>query len=66
MTTSPIRQHNDPLDHRTAPPADKFSATNHPVGQISDVFDFLKHESGPCLSIEQLNQLIATSWAGER
>jgi len=66
MTTSPIRKSNDLPNHKIAPHADKISAARHPVGQISDVFNFLKDERGPSLSIEQLNQLIATSWAGQR
>jgi hypothetical protein len=66
MTTSPIRKSNDRSDHKIAPYTDKICATRHPVGLISDVFNILKHERGPSLSIEQLNQLIATSWAGQR
>lgn len=34
-----------------------------PAGKISDAFDFLKREDGPCLSIEEMNE-IARSPAG--
>lgn len=37
-----------------------------PVGQISEVFDFLKRETGPVLSIEEINRLTARAWAGKR
>jgi hypothetical protein len=66
MATSPIRQDNDLPDHKVAAPADKISTARHPACQISDGFNFLKHGSGPSLSIEQLNELIATSWAGQQ
>ena len=35
-------------------------------GHISDVFDLLKQEDGPRLSIEEINEAIAAGWAGER
>jgi hypothetical protein len=65
MTTSPIRKDNDLPDRKIAPQADKIGTARHPVGQISDVFNLLKDEQGPSLSIEQLNELTAASWAGE-
>jgi AbrB family looped-hinge helix DNA binding protein len=37
-----------------------------PTGKISDVFDFLKKEGGPSLSIEELNEIAARAWAGRR
>ncbi len=37
-----------------------------PVGQISEVFNFLKRETGPVLSIEEINRLTARAWAGKR
>ena len=37
-----------------------------PTGQISEVFNLLKRASGPRLSIEQINQVIAQGWAGKR
>jgi len=37
-----------------------------PTGNISDVFDFLKKENGPSLSIEEMNKVAARGWAGRR
>lgn len=37
-----------------------------PTGKISDVFDFLKRENGPSLSIEEINDIAARGWAGKR
>ena len=37
-----------------------------PTGNISDVFDFLKRENGPSLSIEEINGIVARGWAGKR
>jgi bifunctional DNA-binding transcriptional regulator/antitoxin component of YhaV-PrlF toxin-antitoxin module len=37
-----------------------------PTGLISDVFDFLKREGGPSLSIEEINEAAAKGWTGER
>ena len=37
-----------------------------PSGKISDVFDFLKREHGPSLSIEEMNKVVARGWAGKR
>jgi AbrB family looped-hinge helix DNA binding protein len=37
-----------------------------PTGQISDVFDFLKREKAPSLSVEEINDIAARGWAGER
>jgi AbrB family looped-hinge helix DNA binding protein len=37
-----------------------------PTGKISDVFDFLKREDGPALSIEEMNEIAARGWAGRR
>ena len=34
-----------------------------PTGNISDVFDFLKRENGPSLSIEEMNKIVARGWA---
>jgi AbrB family looped-hinge helix DNA binding protein len=36
------------------------------TGKISDVFDFLKRESGPSLSIEEINEFARRGWAGRR
>ena len=37
-----------------------------PTGSISDVFDALKREGGPSLSIEEINEAAAQGWAGKR
>ena len=37
-----------------------------PTGSISAAFDFLKRTDGPSLSIEEMNQIAARGWAGER
>jgi len=37
-----------------------------PTGKISDVFDFLKCEDGPSLSIKEMNEIAARGWAGRR
>ena len=37
-----------------------------PGGRIADVFNMLKRDGAPSLSIEQMNQIAAKAWAGER
>jgi bifunctional DNA-binding transcriptional regulator/antitoxin component of YhaV-PrlF toxin-antitoxin module len=37
-----------------------------PTGKISDVFGTLKHRGQRPLSIEEINEIIADSWAGKR
>jgi AbrB family looped-hinge helix DNA binding protein len=37
-----------------------------PRGHISDVFGVLKRETGPRLSIEEINRIAAEGWAGKR
>ncbi|HSU06712.1 MAG TPA: AbrB/MazE/SpoVT family DNA-binding domain-containing protein, partial [Acetobacteraceae bacterium] len=37
-----------------------------PTGQISEVFNLLKRENGPSLSIEEMNQIASRGWAGKR
>lgn len=37
-----------------------------PSGKISDVFNLLKREGGPVLSIDEINQIAADGWAGKR
>jgi AbrB family looped-hinge helix DNA binding protein len=36
-----------------------------PTGQISDIFNFLKRENGPSLSIEEINRVATKAWAGK-
>jgi AbrB family looped-hinge helix DNA binding protein len=37
-----------------------------PASRISDVFGFLKTENRPSLSIDEMNQIAAEGWSGER
>jgi hypothetical protein len=37
-----------------------------PLGRISDVFDFLKAENGPSLSIDEMNRIASEGWSGKR
>lgn len=41
-------------------------AAAKPTGKISDVFGLLHREGGPVLTIEEMNEIIAQGWAGER
>jgi hypothetical protein len=37
-----------------------------PTGHISDIFNFLKRENGPSLSIEEINRVATKAWVGKR
>ena len=37
-----------------------------PKGKISDIFGILKRPGQPRLTIEEINEVIADSWAGKR
>jgi bifunctional DNA-binding transcriptional regulator/antitoxin component of YhaV-PrlF toxin-antitoxin module len=37
-----------------------------PAGKIADVFNALKKPGRSCLSIEEMNEIAARGWAGER
>lgn len=37
-----------------------------PTGRVSDVFDFLKRENAPSLSIEKINEVAKRGWAGKQ
>lgn len=37
-----------------------------PTGRIEDVFGMLRRETGPTLSLEQIAEIAARGWAGER
>lgn len=67
----------DILQHLGVCPGDKITVNKlpggrievksaQPTGRISDVFNFLKRENGPSLSVEEMNQMTARAWAGER
>jgi hypothetical protein len=47
-------------------PNGRFEVKAVPSGRISDVFGFLKRESGRSLSIDEMNQISAEGWAGKR
>lgn len=36
------------------------------TGRISDVFDLLKRPDGPALTVEEIGEIAARSWAGRR
>jgi bifunctional DNA-binding transcriptional regulator/antitoxin component of YhaV-PrlF toxin-antitoxin module len=36
-----------------------------PAGRISDVFNLLKRDGAPSLSIEEMNRIAAKGWAGD-
>ena len=36
-----------------------------PTGKISDVFNLLKKEDSPSLSIEEINEIAARGWTGK-
>jgi bifunctional DNA-binding transcriptional regulator/antitoxin component of YhaV-PrlF toxin-antitoxin module len=72
-----ITLRKDLLKHLGAQPGEKIIAdklpdgrieirASRPKGKISDVFDFLKQENGPSLSIEQINEFARRGWAGRR
>lgn len=65
------------LKHLGLQPGDRLVATElpdgrvelraAPTGNISDAFGFLRAQrSDPPLSIEEINEIIAAAWAGER
>jgi AbrB family looped-hinge helix DNA binding protein len=67
----------DILQHLGVHPGEKVSVVRlpdgrieikaaRPSGQISDVFNFLKRDTGASLSIEEMNRIAADGWAGKR
>jgi AbrB family looped-hinge helix DNA binding protein len=67
----------DILQHLGVHPGEKISVDKlpdgrieitaaRPSGQISDVFNFLKRDTGPSLSTEEINRVAAEGWAGKR
>jgi AbrB family looped-hinge helix DNA binding protein len=67
----------DVLKHLGVQPGEKITVEKLPegrielkaeraAGKISDVFNFLKRENGPSLSIEQINEAARKGWAGRR
>ena len=67
----------DVLKHLGVQPGEKIAVEKLPegrielkaeraAGKISDVFNFLKRENGPSLSIEEINEAARRGWAGRR
>lgn len=67
----------DLLQHLGVKPGAKISVDKLPDGrievraaqpsyQISDIFDFVKRDDGPVLSIEEIGEIAARGWAGKR
>ena len=67
----------DLLEHLGVHPGEKITVdklpdgrievrASRPTGKISDVFDLLKREGGPSLSIEEINEIAAQGWAERR
>lgn len=68
----------DVLEHLGVHPGDKISVEKlpgarvevkavRPAGKLSDAFGFLKTKrKGRSLSMEEMNEVIARSWAGKR
>ncbi len=72
-----ITLRKDLLKHLGVQPGEKITVDKLPdgrievkaartVGKISDVFDFMKKENGPSLTIEVINEIAARGWAGKR
>jgi bifunctional DNA-binding transcriptional regulator/antitoxin component of YhaV-PrlF toxin-antitoxin module len=67
----------DLLKHLGIRPGEKVAVEKFPGGRLelkspglpgktSDVFGFLKRDGGPSLSVEDVNEIAAQGWAGER
>lgn len=67
----------DVLKHLGVQPGEKIAVEKLPdgrielkaeraAGKISDVFNFLKRENGPSLSIEEISDIARRGWAGRR
>jgi len=72
-----VTPRKDLLKHLGVQPGEKIIAdklpngrieikASRPKGKISDVFDFLKRENGPSLSIEEINEVTRRAWSGRR
>ncbi|MFP3944363.1 MAG: AbrB/MazE/SpoVT family DNA-binding domain-containing protein [Alphaproteobacteria bacterium] len=72
-----ITLRKDLLKHLGVSPGEKISVDKlpggrigvraaKPAGKISEVFNFLKRDRAPSLSIEEMNEIAARGWAGKR
>jgi AbrB family looped-hinge helix DNA binding protein len=76
-TKGQVTLRKDLLNHLGVRPGDKIAVEKlpdgrievravRPAGRISDVFNFLKREGGPSLSVEEMNKVATRGWAGRR
>lgn len=67
----------DVLEHLGVQPGEKISVNKlpdgrievkaaRPTGKIADAFGILKRRGGPSLSIEEMNKIARSGWAGKR
>ena len=67
----------DVLEHMGVHPGEKIMVAKlpdgrvevraaRPTGKISDVFNFLKKENGPSLSVDDINKIASQGWSGKR
>jgi len=67
----------DVLEHLGVQPGEKISVNKlpdgrievraaRPTGKIADAFGILKRRGGPSLSIEEMNNITRSGWAGKR
>ena len=76
-TKGQVTLRKDILNHLGVRPGEKITVEKlpdgrievravRPTGKISDVFNFLKREGGPSLSIDEMNEVAIRGWAGKR
>lgn len=67
----------DILEHLGVRPGDRIAVEKTPggrlevralpvAGKISEVFDLLKRDDGPSLSVEEIGRIASEGWRGER
>jgi AbrB family looped-hinge helix DNA binding protein len=74
-TKGQVTLRKDLLNHLGVKPGDKIVVDKRPdgrievraagrTGRISDIFDILKRDDSPSLSIDEINEITAKGWAG--